>query len=102
MRSKSIIPALLICLLFCSHAFSQHIQKEGLPPDYNCAGCILVILKKEPDKNIYKMNEMIEKKLIKNYDGKSVFITATDLDTNSLYKDENVYRIVLNGEPYSV
>ena len=48
------------------------------------------------------MNEMVEKKLIRNYDGKSIFVTATDLDTNSLYADKNIYRFLLNGEPYSV
>ena len=102
MKPKSIIPTLLICLLFSSNAFSQKIWKEALPPDYNCAGCVLVILKKEPKDNIHKINEMIEKRLIKNYEGKSVFITATELATDSLYKDENVYRFVLNGETYSV
>ena len=101
MKSMAIIPILLICLLFPRYAFSQRIQKDGLPPDYNCTGCILVILKKEPDKNIHKINEMIENKLIRNYNGKSVFITATDLGTDSLYKDENVYRFVLNADLYT-
>jgi len=102
MRSISIILTLLIFLLLCSPVFSQRIQKEGLPPDFNCTGCVLVVLKKEPGQNIHKMNEMVEKKLIKNYEGKSIFVTATDLDTNSLYADKNIYRFLLDGQLYSV
>ena len=102
MKPLSIIPILLTCLLFCSQTFSQRIFPQALPPDYNCAGCVLVILKKEEDKNIHKYNEMVEKKLIKNYEGKSIFVTPTELDTNSMYADKNIYRFQLNGEPYSI
>lgn len=104
MRSKSIIPALIICLLFCSNAFSQRIWKDEIPPEYNCQGCILVIIKKEPDlnKNMHHINEMMEKRFIKNYEGKNVFVTAKDLDTNSLYADTSIYRFVLDSHTYGV
>jgi hypothetical protein len=101
MKLKPILPALLMCLLCCKQTFSQRIQKGSLPPDFNCPGCVLVILKHTEDKNVHHINEMVEKKLIGNYDGKNVFITEAELDTNSLYKNDSVYRFVLGGEPYS-
>jgi len=100
-RPNLFLSLICICLFFCSQVFSQKVFKDALPPDFNCKGCVLVVLKKEPDQNIHKLNEMTEKKLIGNYDGQSIFVTATELATNSLYKDSTKYRFILNGEPYA-
>lgn len=102
MNLKPILPVSLIFMLLCNQAFSQHISKAALPADFNCSGCILVIFKEEPKNNLYKFNEMVEKKLIGNYDGKSIFVTAADADTNSLYADKNIYRFVLDCDFFDV
>jgi hypothetical protein len=107
MRLSFYIPFLL---LLSSTSFSQKIQKEGIPADFNCTGCILVVFKKEvgegdnklKKKENEKMNELFESKVIKDYDGKSVFITEKELNSNPLYADKNVYRFVLQGHTYGV
>jgi hypothetical protein len=90
--------------------FFPKSRERGIPDEFNCTGCILVILKKESDSNTDKreakmndrMNELFEDKFIKNYDGKTVFVTEKELNTDTLYADKNVYRFFLLGTMYAV
>ena len=104
-QSKIIFPILFICLLICSNAFSQKVWKDQIPPEFDtCQGCILVVFKKEADENkkLHNINEIMEKNFMKNYEGKYVFVTPKELDTNTLYADKNIYRFVLNCATYTV
>lgn len=96
---KITTPVFFICLLICSNAFSQKVWKDQIPPEFGtCQGCILVVFKKEPDENkkLHNINKILEKNFMKNYDGKYVFVTEKDLDTNKLYADKNIYRFALH------
>jgi len=108
MKSTTIF-LFLTAVLLCTQAYSQRIFKESLPEGFNCAGCILVIFKQEPmattgsEKKIHtKLNERIEKDLIANYDGKTLFTSAVDFDTNKVYRDTAIYRFILGIDVYKV
>lgn len=101
MKLRSTLLLLFAIALLCNYGFSQHIVKEGLPPDFNCTGCVLVILKKEESKNEHKFNEKVEKNLVNKYDGKSIFVTATELQANAQYADTSVYRFLLDCDFYT-
>jgi hypothetical protein len=105
---QTFILSIVICLLFCRQAFSQKVFKGEIPPEFNCTGCMLVVLQADDKmtrgdkKQIEKINELFEDKFIKNYEGKNVFISAKDLDTSTLYTDSSVYRFILRSEVYSL
>lgn len=99
----------ILCLLYCSSVNSQKVYKENIPPEFkSCSGCILVILKKEPDKNDSKLDQKVDRKMIefvekfiKLYEGKTAYITKAEFDSNSIYRDSTVYRFILNTGLYN-
>lgn len=96
---------IIICLLICSTTFSQKVWKDQIPPDFGkCQDCILIVFKKEPDesKKLHNINKIIEKNFLKEYEGKYVFVTEKDLDTNTLYADKNIYHFALTFNTYNV
>ena len=106
MKQSTIIPPMLfICLLIGSNVFSQKVWKDQIPPEFgSCEGCILVVFKKEAEENkhLHNINKIMEKNFMKNYDGKYIFVTEKDLDTNMLYADKNIYRFALQCTTYNV
>lgn len=88
---------------------AQRVYKEHIPPEFaSCKGCTLIILRKEPNKNDSKYNQKVDRKMIefietfiKNYEGKTAFISQAELDSNSIYKDLDVYRFILNTGLYN-
>ena len=104
-----IIFSLLVLLFPFLQAFPQKVSPESIPPDLNCDGCITIVIKNEQSKNLRakdldRLNGLLQTKLIGVYKGQTVFTSPTDLDTNSLFKNENVYRYILNikMEPLNV
>jgi hypothetical protein len=99
---KKVFFFLLIIFVFqISPVGAQKVSSEAFPPDLACAGCITIVIKNEEYKSLRakdldRLNDLVEKKLIGVYKGPTVFISPKDLDTNSRYKNEAVYRYILN------
>jgi hypothetical protein len=63
--------------------------------DFNCTGCILLVIKNEKRQPPINYNKAFEKNFKEDYSGEFEMVSWEDLDSIAKYQDKEIYRHVL-------
>ena len=96
----TIVKILIFVFITCNvtNVKAQKINSDGIPPDFKCSGCILLIIKKDKGELPLNYNKYIEKNFKKDYSGEYEMVTWEDLDSNAKYQDKSIYKFVLSDQ----
>lgn len=99
-RSAFILVFLLVSHQLYSQVILPKFKADNIPPGFNCSSCILIVQLADTDNDKWHVNSKAEKNFQKHFSGKSVALTAKEVNENPKYSDKNIYRFVFVVESY--